>query len=422
MSRRPRPPSIDRGIADHIQVSDTTAAESAFFAKVRDEARAIGREAVFAYASAFMLYVVGTLLYASVIALERVQVQLASGPSTYWTNDPTGFHPAALALHPEEAWLALTVLSAIIIALNLIIASLSKFEADGSGTDESDFAVKRYARTAQLIVAARTTAIISAIVGISAFASVSEDSGSPISLADLGAIVVGSFVIVRIALDSAAAVDMLDTNQSAWRRARDGARRVRVRNYIAQRTSSRGRRPYYKLIAFFLATTMCFVLAGNVGSLGPRDFEAGVILSILYQYIPTLLFSFTMTALAALDFLALFVLFGLADMGFLLIAVVAIWDIPSPHSWSTIVKAALFTISLCGYYALGTLWVFNRTWLMKRGDLLPFASSILAYVLVQYARRIERRFEKQSFQPPAARLLGWFARWWDRPEADSLGH
>ncbi|HEU5268669.1 MAG TPA: hypothetical protein VFU36_02010 [Jatrophihabitans sp.] len=289
----------------------------------------------------------------------------------------------AFTLPADEAWLGLTLLAAVVVALNLAVASLA--EAGQSSADTARPAL--YGRVYSLVLASRLAGVVAAMIGMSAIGSIfASDDRSPLGVLDLLAILMSSYLLVVISVDAREGMTPFRSYESAraqhqWRRRLIGIEAAR--RYWAPPSASR---PLVTTCWWTLGLLAVLVVASvpvrlirdgrfhpawvpNVFGIAAMNLLGAAIIGLALAF--AVLFD-------AITIVAVIVLCGAVLLGFELWPSFSFWiysgDFPV---WQRVVGLALNVFFRLACLLHVALWVGRRTWTLRRGDMIPLLSMLV---------------------------------------------
>lgn len=324
----------------------------------------------------------------------------------------------AFALPADEAWLGLTLLAAVVVALNLAVASLA--EAGGSSAEPVRPAL--YGRVYSLVLASRLAGIVAAMIGLSAIGAIfGSDDRSPLGVLDLLAILMSSYLLVVISVDAREGMAPFRSYESAraqhqWRRRLIGIEAAR--RYWAPLTRSR---PLATTCWWTLGLLMVLVLAsapvrlirdGQFRPVGVLNVFAIAAMNLLGAAIIGLALAFAVL-FDAITIVAVIVLGGVVLLGFELWPSFSFWiysgDFPA---WQRVVGLSLNVFFRLACLVHVGLWVGRRTWTLRRGDMIPLLSmlvdAVAGHIVAIMAGRVTISAKINRY-----RMLYRLRRWYD---------
>ena len=344
--------------------------------------------AVWSHRRATALRVVQTfalalLIYLLILAGYVVAATLSQQLNNVNSRLDVPLRSTAFALPADEAWLGLTLLAAVVVALNLAVASL--VEAGGSGGEQVRPAL--YGRVYSLVLASRLAGIVSAMIGLSAMGSVfGSDDRTPLGVLDLLAIVMSSYLLVVISVDAREGMTPFRSYESArvqhqWHRRLIGIEAAR--RYWAPLSRSR---PLATTVWWTLGLLAVLVLASvPVRLIRDGQFHpAGVLAVFVIAAMNLLGAAIIGLALAfavlfdAITIVAVIALGGAVLLGFELWPSFSFWvysgDFPA---WQRVVGLTLNVFFRLACLLHVGLWIGRRTWTLRRGDMIPLLSMLI---------------------------------------------
>jgi len=341
-------------------------------------------------------FAVALLIYLLILVGYVVAATLSQRLNNLDSRTDVPLRSTAFTLAPEEAWLGLTVLGALVVALNLAVASLVEGSKDGT------IRPALYGRVYSLVLASRLAGIVAAMIGLSAIGSIFDSAErTSLGVLDVLAIVLSSYLLVVIAIDAREGMAPFRTYESArvhnqWHRRLVGIEAAR--RYWAPLSR---RRPLLTTFCWTLALFALSVLVSvPVRLIRDGQFHAAgtsnIFLIVVYNMIGAVLLGLVVAFAVLFDaviIVAVIVLGGAVMLGFEVWPTFSYWiysgDFPV---WQRVVALSLNVFFRLACLAHVGLWISRRTWTLRRGDMIPLLSMLVDAVAGQVVLIMGGRF------------------------------
>jgi len=362
-------------------------------------------------------FFVALLIYLLILAAYVVAAALSQRLSSLNARTVVPLRSTAFTLAPEESWLGLTVLGALVVALNLAVASL----VDAVGSDDGAVRPALYGRVYSLVIASRLAGIVAAMIGLSALGTIfGSAERSPLGVLDLLAILLSSYLLVVIAIDAREGMTPFRSYESArtqhqWRRRMTGIEAARRYWAPPPRTRPVATTVWWTLALFGISLLVSvparLLRDGQLQAAGVPNVFVIAALNIIGAALIGLAIAFAVL-FDAITLVAVMVLGGAVILGFEVWPSFSFWiNSGDFQAWQRVVglSTTLF-FRLVSIIHVG-LWVSRRTWALRRGDMIPLLSMLVDAVAGLVVAVMGGRFavsDKVNRYRLLKRLKGWY--------------
>jgi hypothetical protein len=362
-------------------------------------------------------FAVALLIYLLILVAYVVVATLSQRLNELNSRLDVPLRSTAFALAPEEAWLALTLLAAVVVALNVAVASLA--DAQGSPEDERP---ALYARVYSMVLASRLAGIVAAMIGLSALGSIfGSAERTPLGVLDLLALVLSSYLLVVIAIDAREGMTPFGSYESArrqhqWRRRLTGIETAR--RYWAPPAHQRQLVPTFWwtlglfAILVLVSVPVRLIRDGRFHATGVPNVFVIAALNLMGAALIGLVLAFAVL-FDAITVVAVLLLGGAVMLGFEVWPTFSFWmDSGDFPAWQRVVGLSLNVFFRLACIVHVGLWVGRRTWTLRRGDMIPLLSLLVDAIAGQIAAIMSGRFS-MSAKVDRYRLFDTLRRWYD---------